>query len=165
MTNGSSSAPSPGEFARREDIELTVLRRNVSVEESRYRRSAGTTYHRHIITDWPRIEPNRHFGRQCAPSGRRRFRNRKQLGLRRLSRTRWVDQRLFQRFFAAAFFAISRLRSGVICAARALPPRLPSSIAALFFFVATKKRIPQALILSTAISAYSIISTGRRQPW
>src|SRR6202035_1652486 len=43
MTNGSSSAPSPGEFARREDIELTVLRRNVSVEESRYRRSAGTT--------------------------------------------------------------------------------------------------------------------------
>jgi hypothetical protein len=64
--------------------------------------------------------------------------------------------------FAAAFLAISRRRSGVILAARALPPCDPSSAAA--DFAESSSSVSSPVAIRMILTALPITSAGRFSP-
>jgi hypothetical protein len=71
--------------------------------------------------------------------------------------------RLPQRFTAARR-AISARRSGVIFAARAFPPRLPSSAAALLARLVSNSSLSSPVAIRMTLTAAPITSAGRFSP-
>jgi hypothetical protein len=82
----------------------------------------------------------------------------------RYSRDNFDVRHPFPQRFAAAAFAISDRRSGVILAARAFPPRLPSSAAAFFAESVSTSSVSSPVAIRMTLTALPITSAARFSP-